>query len=103
MSEKQIRSRADFHRVLDETLKKVKELIPKKPGNQPLEEVELQLDAMQRWTADGQTPRKDDQAWVWIGPIAEYQLCPKNDDGDLMKLRPTLNELHWYFVDWPKR
>src|ERR1700678_2452622 len=100
--EKQIRSRADFHRVLHETHQRVKSLVPEKSHNQWLKEIWFQLDAMVKWTKDGRAPARDERQLIKIGPISAYALCPANDDGDLMPLRPTLSELHWYFFDWPE-
>jgi hypothetical protein len=99
--EKRIRSRADFQQVLGETFKRVGELVPKKPDNKCLEEIWYQLEAMQRWTKDGRDPTTEERKRIKIGPLSFYDLCPKDDDGDVMSLRPTLSELHWYFVDWP--
>jgi len=98
--DKQIQSRADYHRVLDETYKKVKALVPKRPSNKWLEEIWFQLDAMQRWTKDDRAPTPDERKHIKVGPISAYALCSNDNDEDLMALRPTLSELHWYFVYW---
>ena len=55
---------------------------------------------MERWTKDGRVPTMEDRQRIKIGPISVYALCPKDDDGELMALRPTLSELHWYFFYW---
>ncbi|MBW2454714.1 MAG: hypothetical protein JRI68_09390 [Deltaproteobacteria bacterium] len=98
----QLTSRDEFHAKLAEMLAEVGRLISERPKNEVLDTIEIQLDAMRRWTADGRTPTKEDRAWPELGPISFTQLDPKQEDLEFSAIKPWLSELHWYFYDWPK-
>ena len=51
-----IRSRKDFQAALAEAIGVVAELVRAAPRFEPYLEIEMQLDAMRRWTADGREP-----------------------------------------------
>jgi hypothetical protein len=100
MGSQVIQSRADFFRILDEALKEVAVRIPKIPGFEPLESIELQLDAMKRWTVNGRVPTEDERHWVDIGVITIRELEPAEDTADA-SFFTKLHELNYYFENWP--
>jgi len=99
--QRQLNSREEFAAKLQEMLAEVGRLIAEREPNPVLDKVELQLDAVRRWTADGQTPTQEQRRWLELGPYSFSRLDPENKDPELCAIKPWLSELHWYFYDWP--
>jgi hypothetical protein len=100
MSSEVIQSRADFHRVLSVAVRQLSDRMRKTPRFAPYENIELQLDAMRRWTADGRTPTEDERQSIDIGLIAVRELEPADTDED-EEFITNLHELNFYFENWP--
>ena len=74
-----IRSRKDFQAALAEAIGVVAELVRAAPRFEPYLEIEMQLDAMRRWTADGREPLPDERKSVTIGLVIIRELDPQPD------------------------
>ncbi len=95
-----IKSRSDFFRILGVTQKAVGDLLRKVPKSETYEMLELQLDAMWRWTAGDRTPTEEERNSIDIGLLAVRELEPANDDEE-QELITNLHELNYYFEYWP--
>jgi hypothetical protein len=95
-----IRSRNDFHRVLDEALAMVRARIEKVPAYGVYRQIEQELQAMKRWTANDRAPTEDERREITLGPIAIRELEPAEtpDDQDFIT---SMHELNYYFDNWP--
>jgi hypothetical protein len=95
-----ITSRADFQRALDEALHEIGDLVKKAPKLAPYEEIEMQLDAMKRWTANGREPTKDERTSITIGLLVIRELDPE-PDLETYEKQELFKACHHYFREWP--
>ncbi len=100
MARKYINSRADFFDVLDQTMKEIKQRVAAAPGMQTWDVLDMQLDAMRRWTQQDRAPTQPERDRITIGTIAVRELEPAHDV-PTYELTQRLHELNGYFVDWP--
>jgi len=100
MARQYINARADFYNVLNDTAKEIKDLITSEPGNSTWELLDMQLDAMLRWTANDRTPTPEERHRITIGTVAVRELEPAHDPA-IYDLTQRLHELNGYFSDWP--
>ena len=96
---KYINSRADFFRVLGELMKQTKDLVRQNPTYPPFENIDMQLDAIARWTANGRDPTKDERQQVSIGKLVVRELEPAGTD-EMYEYTQKLHELNGYFKEW---
>lgn len=96
----QIDSRADFHRVLAEAIATGKKLLAQAPADETIEVIDTQLDAVQRWTAQGRTPSADERKSLDMGLRAVRELEPITDL-EMHAWVQKLYALESYFEDWP--
>ena len=97
--DKYVNSRADFERVLAETLQLTKKFIAENPKYPPFEDLEIQLDAMQRWIADGREPTQDERDRITIGRIVVRELEPAQTD-EIYDYAQRLHSLNYTFKHW---
>jgi hypothetical protein len=95
-----ITSRHDFQLALDEALVKIGELVRHAPKFQPYQEIEIQLDAMKRWTANGREPTEDERKSINIGLTIIRELDPQ-PDLDMYERQELFKACHHYFRQWP--
>ena len=71
----EINSRADFHAVLDTAIGDGKTLQAKRPGDDTLDAIIRQLEAVKLWSSNGRTPTEDERGSIDIGVRAsrEYE------------------------------
>jgi hypothetical protein len=96
----QIDSRKDFHRVLDEAIKAAKKFLAKSPGDDTIESIDTQLDAIRRWTAQGGTPTEDERKSLDMGLRATRELEPATDP-EMYEFVQKIYALDSYVEDWP--
>jgi hypothetical protein len=70
----EIDSRADFERVVKEARAITAGMLKMNPNNRPIESIDTQLDAMQRWTAGGREPTEDERKTISVALIAVREL-----------------------------
>jgi hypothetical protein len=95
-----ISSRNDFQAALAEAIAVVGDLVRAAPRFEPYQEIEMQLDAMRRWTADGREPTPDERASINIGLVIIRELDPQPDPPTYAKYE-LLRACHHYFRQWP--
>ncbi len=95
-----ISSRADFQLALDDAFVAIREWIAKAPRFQTYQEIEVQLGAMKRWTANGRAPTEDERKSITIGPLVLRELDPE-PDLDTYEKQEILKACHYYFREWP--
>jgi hypothetical protein len=95
-----INSRQDFHRVLQETIKKSKQLLARAPQDETLESIDTQLDAVMHWTAHGRDPTKDQRKSLDMGLRAVRELEPVPDQ-EMHEFVQNIYALSNYVEDWP--
>lgn len=100
MARTYINSRADFFKVLDQATAEIKKRVAAAPGLQTWDVLDMQLDAMKRWTDQGRTPIQQERDRITIGTIAVRELEPAYDK-PTYQLTQWLHELNGYFVEWP--
>ena len=95
-----INSRADFLRILEETIREVQSRIRQAANPWPYDNLERQLAAMKGWTAAGRSPSDTERESIDVGLIALRELEPaeRAEDQDLIT---NLHELNYYFENWP--
>ena len=96
----QIDSRADFHRVLAEAIATGKKLLAQAPADETIEVIDTELDAVQRWTAQGRTPSADERKSLDMGLRAVRELEPITDL-EMHAWVQKLYALESYVEDWP--
>ena len=94
-----VKNRADFFRVLGEAQQKTGELMKVYPKSPTLDSIEIQLDAMWRWTVDDRTPTLDERKSITIGKVVNREMEPAATD-ELYVYMQKLYELSAYFKDW---
>jgi hypothetical protein len=100
MARQEIKSRTQFFQVLAATIQEMKNFIKNEPGNTTWEALDVQLDAMLRWTANDRTPTADERHRITIGTVAVRELEPAYDPV-IYDLTQRLHELNYYFSEWP--
>jgi hypothetical protein len=96
----EINSRDDFYRVLGEAQAFSSGLMRKAPQDDTYENIDTQLDAMWRWTANGRDPSEDERQGIDIALHAVRELQP-TDDPAMEEYVQKLYALNNYFEDWP--
>ena len=96
----EINSRADFERVLREARTITRGMLGAAPDNPAIAAIDTQLDAMQRWTAAGGEPTKDERERINVGLIAVRELDDDRQD-ESGELARKLYVLDSYFKEWP--
>jgi hypothetical protein len=100
MASEIIQSRDDFFRVLDEAIRLTSDRLRQNPKDENYQSVEMQLDAMWRWTRDGRTPTDDERQSITIGRIAVREFEPAETPEEY-DYNNYLHELNYYFENWP--
>jgi hypothetical protein len=95
-----INSRADFFRVLDESIQIVEQRLRRAAHPWPYDNIERQLTAMKAWTANGRAPIDSERESIDVGLIALRELEPVDTVED-EELVTNLHELNYYFENWP--
>lgn len=96
----EINSRQDFFRVLGEAIRAAKALLARDPQNDTIETIDTELDAIQRWTAQGAKPTKADRDSIDMGLRASRELEPATDK-DVYEFVQKIYALQSYIEDWP--
>jgi hypothetical protein len=94
-----INSRADFFTVLADVIGRTKKLVAAEPGYAPFESIDMQLDAISRWTANDREPTVDERKRITIGRIIVRELSPAPTE-ELAEYTKRLTEVGGYFQDW---
>ncbi len=69
----EINNRADFQTVLDKAITDGKALHTTRPGDETIEAIVRQLEAVKAWSANGQIPTEDDRESIDIGVRASRE------------------------------
>ena len=95
-----INSRADFLRKLVRVRQECEALIKKLSGEETLEAVLRQLQAIEIWTANGRTPTKRERESLDMAlrMVREFEMT---DDVEIHDLRDGVSVLHSYVEHWP--
>ncbi|MEZ4296520.1 MAG: immunity protein Tsi6 family protein [Polyangiaceae bacterium] len=93
-----IKSRSQFDQVLAKTLADVRAREAAAPAYPPWKWIVQQLDAAQKWSADGRAPTKQERDKILVGTIAMRELEPTTDLA-LYDLCQRLHELQYYFQE----
>ena len=99
LDHKYIQDRADFLRVLDDTLAETRRIAGTRVDYPPIESILVQLDALKRWTDHGREPTPDERRTLAFGQIAARELEPPQTD-ELQKYCEKLHELSSYVRLW---
>lgn len=94
-----INSRADFAPVVRDALAMVQKQIKENPGFDVFDEIEIQLDSMLRWTADGREPTDDEKSRISIGLLAVRNLEPAQTD-EIYAITDRLHSIQYVFRHW---
>jgi hypothetical protein len=95
-----INSRADFFRALSDAKLGIGDTLKRLPGDPALESTQVQLDAVDKWTAQGRTPTIQERKSTGMG-LRMYRQFEMTDDVALYKLRNLIGEIDNYFLFWP--
>jgi hypothetical protein len=95
-----IESRAEFHRILEDTIALVERLRGELPGFPPFENIARQLAAIKEWTANGRVPNPPERESIDVGLVAAREL-ETNTDPRIRELRQNLYALDEYFTEFP--
>jgi hypothetical protein len=94
----EINSRADFETVLNEALSDGQALLAKRPGDDTIDAIIRQLEAVKAWSANGRTPTEDERGWIDIGVRASREF---EGDDEAYAWTRALYALDAYIEDWP--
>jgi hypothetical protein len=94
----EINSRADFQAVLDQAIADGKALLAQRPGDETIDVIVRQLEAVKTWSANGRTPTKEERESIDMGVRASREL--EGDDEAYVWTR-ALYALDAYIEDWP--
>lgn len=94
----EIDSRADFHTVLDKAISDGKALHAQRPGDETIEAIIRQLEAVKAWSANGRAPTEDERGSVDIGVRASREF---EGDDEAYAWTQALYALDAYIEDWP--
>ena len=72
-------SRADYFVTLDKAIQRSKALLAKQAQYSVIENIDMQLDAMRRWSANDRSPTDEERKRVSIGLIAVRELVDTGD------------------------
>jgi hypothetical protein len=95
----EIDSRADFDRVLKEARFITRRML-KVQMDPTIENIDTQLDALERWTANGGVPTEIDRRTISVGVIAARNLDDVRDP-EIQVLCDKLHALQNYVTEWP--
>jgi hypothetical protein len=95
----EINSRADFHRALGEATDIVRGILAQSPDDAVMLRIQMELEAMGKWTADGREPSPDERGSIDIGLVAVREL--DGEPGGPQDFLDKLYALNSYFEDWP--
>lgn len=95
-----INSHADFLKRLDEAEQASLHFLSKKPADETMEAIYMQLHSMRNWTANGRTPSPVERESLDMSTRAAREYEPI-DDKDLYELVQKVYELQSFFEDWP--
>jgi hypothetical protein len=96
----EIDSRVTCERVLKEARAITRALLKATPGNPTIATIDTQLDAMERWTAGGAEPTRNDRDRIQVGLIAVRELDADRQDAS-GELARKLCALDNDFKEWP--
>jgi hypothetical protein len=104
----EIRNNQQFSTELAEAMKQTRAFFETRPERvKSLQEIELQLDIMQRRTADGQIPTKEEKGVIIVAGLA-HDYFPQgpppdgaNRDREMLTYKSRLNQLNYYYANWP--
>jgi hypothetical protein len=96
----QITSRQEFRDRVDKAMAALGKQMQQTPRFDPYESVEMQLDALKRWTADGREPTDDERARINMGLIVIREFDPEPDE-ELYDLMQDLHQIQGYVDVWP--
>jgi hypothetical protein len=94
----EINSRADFQSVLDKAITDGKALLAKRPGDETIDVIVRQLEAVKIWSANGRTPIKEERETIDMGVRASREL---EGDDDAYAWTRAIYALDAYIEDWP--
>ena len=96
---KHIQSRADFFVALGESVRRTHELLRRAPGDPYVLSILRQLEAIERWTAHGRDPTREERKSLTIGQILVRELEPAQTD-ELEDWIQLVREVKGYFEEW---
>ena len=95
----EINSSAAFHRLLGESIEVVQRLLSKTPGDELMQLIFEELNAMRRWSTNGRVPTDDERGSIDVGLLAARDFSDaQGEKGELVQMLFALNN---YFEDWP--
>jgi hypothetical protein len=93
-----VKSRDDFHRVLEGAHKETLELLDRGEW-WPLQSIAMQLEAMKEWTAAGRDPTAEEVESIQLGVVVARELEPP-PNAEIESYNERLYELYGYFKEW---
>jgi hypothetical protein len=96
----EIDSRADFERVVQEARVITRGILKVQPLNPIIENIDTQLDALERWTANGREPTPAERQTISVGIIAVRELDDVPDP-QIKTLVQKLFAIDSYVKEWP--
>jgi hypothetical protein len=97
----EINSRADFFKVLNAARRNAAAALRKMPQDPTLNSVSRQLEAIERWTANGRSPSPDERNSVALG-LRMSREFEGFDDDDIDELTERAVAIQNYFRHWPE-
>jgi hypothetical protein len=94
----EIDNRADFDALLNKATSDGKQLLAKRPGDQTIEVIIRQLEAVATWCAGGRTPSEDERESIDIAVRASREF---EGDSETYTWTRALSALDAYIEDWP--
>jgi hypothetical protein len=95
-----INNRGDFFRRLAQARHDVRKILGRLPNEPTLLSVEKQLEAIDRWTANGRTPTLDERKSIDMA-LRMFREFEMTDDVEIFRLRKVVSGVNHYFQFWP--
>lgn len=93
-----IKTRAEFQRILKQTRQDMSKLAEADPLHPLWTGMLAQLRAMEEWTKDGRIPTQEERDKINIGTLVVRELEPVEDEA-LYDLTQRLHELQYFFQE----
>lgn len=94
----EINGRENFQTLLDKAIADGKALRATRPGDDTVDAIIRQLEAVKGWSANGRTPTDDERESIDIGVRASREL---EGDDEVYAWTRVLYALDAYIEDWP--
>ena len=96
----EIDSRADFERVVKDARLITRLLLSGESLDPTIESIDTQLDALERWSANGREPTPAERKSISVGILAARELDDVRDP-EIQVLAGKLHSVQSYVREWP--